>query len=128
MQTEHNIRLTAAEIGSLWIQYMNDSMATCTIRYFIEKNEDEQILPVLQKALNLSESHVQQIAVFFTQEGFPVPIGFHDGDVDLDAPRLYSDPFHLNYIKNLSKTAMLAYSLSLSLSSRADVRNFVMLS
>lgn len=126
MQTEHNIRLTAAEIGSLWVQYMNDSMATCTIKYFIEKTEDTQILPVMQYALNLSQSHVQQITMFFTQEGFPVPVGFTDNDVKLSAPRLFSDPFHLNYIKNLGKSAMIAYGLSLSLASRADVRKFVM--
>lgn len=126
MQTEHNIRLTAAEIGSLWIQYMNDSMAICTIRYCIEKTEDTQIKPVLQYALNLAQSHVQQITMFFSQEGFPIPIGFNDSDVTLSAPRLFSDPFHLNYIKNLGKSAMIAYGLSLSLTSRADVRKFVM--
>ena len=125
-QTEHNIRLTAAEIGSLWIQYMNDSMATCTIGYFLEKTEDTQIKPVLQQALYLAQSHVQQISNFFTREGFPIPIGFTANDVDLTAPRLFSDPFHLNYLKNMAKTAMLAYSLSLSLATRADVRSFTM--
>lgn len=126
MQSEHNIRLTAAEIGSLWAQYMNDSLAICTIRYFIEKTEDTQIMPVLQSALKLAQSHVQQIATFFRQDGFPVPIGFTDGDVTLTAPRLFSDPFHLFYIKNMAKPGMLAYSLSLSLASRADIRSFLL--
>lgn len=125
-QTEHNIRLTAAEISSLWIQYMNDSMAICMIKYFIEKIEDTQILPVLQNALSLAQSHVEQITTFFSQEGFPIPDGFNDNDVILSAPRLFSDPFHLNYIKNFGKSAMIAYSLSLSLASREDVRKFVM--
>jgi hypothetical protein len=124
-QTAHNIRLTAAEIGSLWIQYMNDSMATCTIRYFIKKTEDTQIQPVLRTALNLAQSHLQMIANFFNQEGFPIPVGFNDNDMTLTAPRLYSDPFHLFYIKNLAKSAMIAYGLSLSLASRADVRSFL---
>ncbi len=125
-QTEHNVRLTAAEIGSLWIQYMNDSMATCTIRYFLEKTEDTQIQPVLQQALYLAQSHVQKISNFFNQEDFPVPIGFTGNDVNLTAPRLFSDPFHLNYLKNMSKSAMIAYSLALSLATRADVRSFMM--
>lgn len=125
-QTEHNIRLTAAEIGSLWIQYMNDSTAVCTIECFLEKTEDTQIQPVLRQALYLAQTHVQQISSFFSQEGFPIPIGFTNNDVNLNAPRLFSDPFHLNYIKNMSKTAMLAYGLALSLATRADVRNFTM--
>lgn len=126
MQSEHNIRLTAAEIGSLWAQYMNVSLAICTIRYFIEKTEDTQIMPVLQSALKLAQSQVQQIATFFRQDGFPVPIGFTDGDVTLTAPRLFSDPFHLYYIKNMAKPGMLAYSLSLSLASRTDIRSFLL--
>jgi hypothetical protein len=125
-QTEHNIRLTAAEIGSLWMQYMNDSLATCTIKYFIEKTEDTQIQPVLQTALNLAQSHVQKISSFFSREGFPVPVGFTENDVNLAAPRLYSDPFHLNYIKNMAKSGMISYGLALSLASRADIRSFVL--
>ncbi|MGI5838606.1 MAG: DUF3231 family protein [bacterium] len=124
MLTEHNIRLTAAEIGSLWTQYLGDSLATCTIGYFIEKTEDTQILPVLQQALKLAQSHVQKITDLLSREGFPIPIGFTGSDVTLTTPRLFSDPFHLFYIKNLAKSGMIAYSLALSLASRSDVRSF----
>ncbi|MCX7781564.1 MAG: DUF3231 family protein [Negativicutes bacterium] len=126
MNTEHNIRLTAAEIGSLWIQYIMDSMAVCTIKYFLAKTEDAEIWTVLTTALSLAEAHVQEIDRFFTQEGFPVPIGFTGQDVDLSAPRLYSDPFHLAYIKSMAKSGMVAYALALSLFSRADVRKFAL--
>lgn len=128
MKTAHSIRLTAAEIGSLWIQYMSDSMATCTLKYFLAKTEDTQIQPVLQTALNLAESHVKQITYFFNQEGFPIPIGFTDSDVNINAPRLFSDPFHLNYIKSMVKGGMIGYGLALSLASRSDVRDFVITS
>lgn len=118
----HNIRITASEIGTLWIQYLMDSLAVCTIKYFIAKTEDTQIKPVLQNALKLAQSHMQTISGIFSQEGFPVPFGFTDKDVNVGAPRLYSDPFHLTYIKNMTKAGMVAYGLALSLSSRADVR------
>lgn len=33
-ETQHNIRLTSAEIAQLWSTYMNDSLARCALRYF----------------------------------------------------------------------------------------------
>jgi hypothetical protein len=120
--TAHNIRVTSSEIGTLWIQYLMDSLTICVMKYFIAKTEDTQIKPVLQTALQLSQSHVQKIETLFSQEGFPVPFGFTDKDVNVGAPRLYSDPFHLIFIKNMTKAGMVAYGLALSLSSRADVR------
>jgi hypothetical protein len=125
MTTEHNIRLTSAELGSLWIQYMSDSMAVCTINYFLNKTEDAQIRPVLEYATSLAQSHLLAIDNIFKQENFPTPTGFTDKDVSLDAPRLFCDPFHLTYVKNSAKSGMIAYGLSLSLAARQDVRIFI---
>lgn len=126
MQEKHNIRMTSAEIGSLWLQYVSDSGAACMLKYIIKKTEDTEILSVLQYALQLSESHLLTIDEIFKREKFPTPVGFTDKDVYVDAPRLFSDPMHLNYIKNMAKSGMIAYSLSQSLATRADVRAFVM--
>lgn len=126
MTTDHHIRLTSAELGSLWLQYMSDSMAACAIGYFLNKTEDTEIRPVLEYAIQLSESHLASIKAIFAKEQFPTPMGFSDKDVSLDAPRLFCDPFHLTYVKNSAKSGMIAYGLSLSLSTRRDVRDFVM--
>jgi hypothetical protein len=125
MSTEHNIRLTSAEIGSLWLQYMTDSMAVCTLKYFSNKTEDAQIRPVLDFAISLAQSHLQDIDVLFKKEEFPTPTGFADQDVSLDAPRLFCDPYHLTYVKNTAKSGMIAYGLALSLAARQDVRHFL---
>lgn len=124
MQEKHNIRMTSAEIGSLWIQYLSDSSAICFIKYMIKKTEDTEILPVLKYALQLAESHLLTIDEIFKKEEFPTPVGFTEKDVIPDAPRLFSDPMHLFTVKNLAKSGMIAYSLSQSLASRADVRQF----
>ncbi len=124
MQEKHNIRMTAAEIGSLWIQYLADSGAACVLKYFISKTEDAEILLVLKYAFQLAESHLLTIDEIFRREGFPTPEGFTDKDVIPDAPRLFSDPMHLNFVKNTAKSGMIAYGLSISLAARADVRQF----
>ncbi|WP_414859347.1 DUF3231 family protein [Paenibacillus haidiansis] len=36
METVRNIRLTSAELASLWTTYMNDTMAVCILRYFLK--------------------------------------------------------------------------------------------
>ncbi|WP_315907046.1 DUF3231 family protein, partial [Priestia koreensis] len=35
--------LTASELSLLWTSYLNDSMATCGISFFLEHVEDEEI-------------------------------------------------------------------------------------
>ena len=124
MQEKHNIRMTSAEISSLWIQYLADSGAACVLKYFIKKTEDTEILPVLKYALQLTESHMLTIDEIFKREEFPTPVGFTEKDVIPDAPRLFSDPMHLNFVKNTAKSGMIAYGLCISLAARADVRQF----
>lgn len=124
MQEKHNIRMTSAEIGSLWLQYLSDSSAVCVLKYMIKKTEDTEILPVLKYALQLAEAHLLTIDEIFKREEFPNPVGFTEKDVIPDAPRLFSDPMHLNIVKNLAKSGMIAYSLTISLASREDVRQF----
>jgi len=126
MQEKHNIRMTSAEIGSLWLQYLSDSGAACMMRYLIKKTEDTEILSVLKFALQLAESHLLTIDEIFKREEFPTPVGFTEKDVFPDAPRLFSDPLHLNYVKNMAKSGMIAYGLTQSLVTRSDVRKFIM--
>lgn len=125
MQEKHNIRMTSAEIASLWIQYLADSGAACMLKYLIQKTEDTEIRPVLEYARQLAKSHLLTIDEMFRKEEFPTPTGFTDKDVIADAPRLFSDPMHLNFVKNMAKSGMIAYGLSTSLAARADVRQFV---
>ncbi|WP_139491591.1 DUF3231 family protein [Brevibacillus dissolubilis] len=124
METAHNIRLTTAEVGNLWNQYMNDSLAVCVLTYFVNKVEDTEVRPVIEYALSLSEKHLQKIKEILTNENYPIPQGFTDEDVNLDAPRLYSDTYFLIYLQNMSRIGLIAYSLALPVMVRSDVRDF----
>lgn len=124
MQTEHNIRLTSSEISNLWMSFMNDSMAKCVLSYFLEKTEDSEIQPVLEYALSLSEKHIQTVKDIFEHEDYPIPIGFTNQDVDLTAPRIFSDALHLNYVYHMTKTGFIGYGMALALVARSDVRDF----
>jgi hypothetical protein len=121
------IRLTAGEMGQLWLQYLNDSSSICILTFFLEKVEDIEIKPIIEFALDLSNSHIQKITAILTEEKNVVPNGFSiKEDVDLSAPRLYSDSFVLNFINKMSKVGLTTYAASVGTSVRSDIRTYYM--
>ncbi|MEH7383810.1 DUF3231 family protein [Bacillus sp. JJ1521] len=119
------IRLTAGEIAQLWIQYLNDSASICVLSYFLEKAEDEEIKPIIKFAVDLSQSHLQKITAILQGEKNVVPYGFSlKEDVDLNAPRLYSDSFVLNFINQMAKIGLTSYAGSVAASVRDDIRTY----
>jgi hypothetical protein len=124
MQDKNRLPAVSSEIASLWSSYMSDSLASCMLRYFLKVVEDIDIKPHLQYAFDLSQQHLQIVANFFNEEGLPVPQGFTDNDINLDAPRLYSDPFMLFYLAIMSRAGLNAYSLAYNNVPRADIRGY----
>ncbi|WP_102348790.1 DUF3231 family protein [Bacillus sp. Marseille-P3661] len=121
----NQIRLTAGELAQLWIQYLNDSSSICILSFFLEKVEDEEIKPIIQFALELSKSHIKKITAILTEEKNVVPYGFSiKEDVDLSAPRLFSDSFVLNFINQMSKIGLTAYAGSVTASVRNDIKDY----
>jgi hypothetical protein len=120
----NSIRLTAPEITSLWTQYMFETMSICFIKYALEHIEDKDIHKIYKTALKLSENHVHQIIVFFNGENYPIPKGFTEEDVNVRAPRLFQDPFYLNYIYIMTLQGLTGYALSVGTSIRSDLRKY----
>ncbi|HLR63561.1 MAG TPA: DUF3231 family protein [Lentibacillus sp.] len=120
-----NQSLTSAELTQLWSTYVNDCALACQLQYLLAKTEDNEASQLVQHGLNLAQSHITKIRDIFNNENYPVPYGFNlDEDVDVNAPRLYSDSFTLNYMHQSVQVAMQAHSVSLSLTGREDVYNF----
>lgn len=121
------IRLTAGELGQLWAQYLNDSASICILTYFLEKVEDMEIKPLIEYALELSATHVQKVTAILTEEKSVIPDGFSlKEDVNLDAPRLYSDTFVLNFIHQMSKVGLTTYAASVGTAVRSDIKSYYM--
>ncbi|MCM2535001.1 DUF3231 family protein [Neobacillus pocheonensis] len=125
METNDPIRLTAPEIASLWTQYIFDTMSICFFRYALEHIEDHDVKSIYLTSLELSKKHVQKITDFMLKENYPIPHGFTEkDDVNINAPRLFQDPFYLNYIYIMTLQGMTGYSLSVSTSIRSDLRKY----
>ncbi|WP_174727282.1 DUF3231 family protein [Mesobacillus harenae] len=123
-ENKHSIRLTSAEISNLWITYMNNSLSKYVLSYFLNTVEDSEIRSVIDYALNVSLTLMDGVENIFNGENYPIPYGFTDDDVNLSAPRLYSDEFFLNYIDQMAKAGFSAYGMSTAMSSRLDVQAF----
>ncbi len=127
MENKAQIRLTSSEIAQLWGQYINDSASICTLTYFLEKAEDTEIKPLIDYALNLSKSHIKILTSIFEEEKNKVPHGFKvEEDVDLTAPRLFSDSYVLNYIHQMSRIGLATYAAAVSGSVRSDITEHYM--
>ncbi|UFU00090.1 DUF3231 family protein [Radiobacillus kanasensis] len=118
----NKIKLTANEIGFMWTQYVQNTMSIQILSYFLEKVEDEDIKKVIVHALEMSKYCVRTIKEIFSHEKLPVPEGFSENDVDLNAPKLFSDSLMLMFLENMSKAGLLAHGLSLAGSARKDIR------
>ncbi|MDN4494389.1 DUF3231 family protein [Ureibacillus aquaedulcis] len=122
--SEQQTMLTSSEIASIWTNYMNDSMSKCVLSYFLNHVEDEEIKSIIQFSYNLSATHIEKLTSIYNEEQMPMPSGFTENDVNINAPRMYTDTYMLTYINHMAKVGMLAFSGFTSLSARDDIRNY----
>ncbi|WP_017381336.1 DUF3231 family protein [Paenisporosarcina sp. TG-14] len=124
MEDNYNAKLASSELALLWGQYQNDTLGICTISYLLNIVEDPKIKSILEYALELAEGHVRVIKEIFHAEQHPIPMGFTEQDVNVNAPRLFSDTFMLNYMAGMGAIGLNSYSVSLPNSIRNDIRDF----
>lgn len=118
----NKILLTSSELAALWTSYMQNSMSIQFLSFLLNTIEDPEGKAIVEKGYRISSTHLAQITDMFQAENIPIPTGFTDHDVNLNAPRLYSDTFMTTYLNHMSKTGMLGYSSFLSMSTRNDIR------
>ncbi|MCG1020268.1 DUF3231 family protein [Sutcliffiella horikoshii] len=120
--TNHDTEFTCAETSTLWTLYLNNSMSACVLRYFLECVEDKEIREMVAMAYDVASTNENELKSVFWKEQYPLPIGFSENDVNLQAPRLFSDSFMLSYILQMSKIGMVTYGASLGAVSKKDIR------
>jgi hypothetical protein len=125
MQSTDHTKLTSGEIAVLWTTCINDSLAICVLRYFLEKTQDPDIRSAIIYAIDLANKHIQTISEACKEEDYPIPKGFANEDVDITAPALFDDNFYLYYLHNMSRIALASYGIALSLMTRQDMYTFM---
>jgi hypothetical protein len=119
------MELTASEAANLWNQYSGDTSAICINTFLHKTCEDKDIQSILENALQLSNQHVKKITQFLNQADYPIPVGFTlEDDVNLDAPRLFSDSLTLYYMEIMTIHGITSYSLSVTTCEGDEIRNY----
>jgi hypothetical protein len=116
--------LVVSSMAGLWNTYMGDSSAICLIKHFLNNVDDTETKDILQYALNIAEQHIKEIEDIFHMENIPIPDGFGAADVNLDAPRLFTDAYYLLYLSTMSGFGMDAYSVIIRYTARPDIQDF----
>lgn len=116
--------LTSVEMGKLWATYMGNSMSKCILSYYLQHVNDNDIKKLLENALKLSEEFMKIAKEIFKKDGFPIPKGFSEEDVNLGSPRLFKDEYYPHYLKYTAKVGLSVYSIALPISYRKDVKEF----
>jgi hypothetical protein len=125
IRTKYRTSLTSVEIGILWTMFVTDSAAACILKHFLEKVEDLQIRPLIELTLNRSIKHLEIISAIFNAEDIPIPVGFNDEDLNVNAPRLFSDSFFLIYLWNMSRAGLGGLGIVYPSLTRPDVKDIV---
>jgi hypothetical protein len=117
-----NIRLTSSEIGSLWGEYVNGTASECINKYMYSIIEDPAIKGLFEDAIKTFENQKRQIVDLLQGEGFLVPKGFSEADINLNVARLFSDIFCLHYLHIMTIHGLHGHMISLNVSVREDIR------
>ncbi|MFD1038342.1 DUF3231 family protein [Virgibacillus byunsanensis] len=121
---KEKLKLTSAEIGTLWGEYVNGTAVDIINKYMLSIIEDEKIKSLFEDAIKTFTKQKKQITTFIENEGFPIPIGFTDSDLNTGTKRLFSDIFCLHYLHIMTLHGLLGHTTSLSSSVRKDLRDF----
>lgn len=122
MKISHNANLTSSEQANLWNTYIADTLSLCILKHFLATNHTPEIGTILKYGISISEDHIQEITTIFSSENIPIPHGFNEKDVDLNAPKLWSDTYYLRYLEYMGRTGLSTYSLAKSIATRKDIR------
>ena len=118
-----NIKPTSSEISYLWVTYIAECMSVAMLKHMVAKSKDSDFHNVLQLALDTSSQNIKAIEGVFNTIHHPIPDGFGEEDVDIDAPELFAEEFSVRYTKLMQKYILINYTIAFSDSSRHDIKN-----
>src|SRR5690625_4041634 len=122
MEKGDSISLTSGEIAHLWVTFQGETMNRCGTKFFLQHVDDEQTKEILEKILALSNKRIERVTEILTHENYPLPVGFTDDDVNLNAPRLFSDALYLYFCLETLKIQLLKYSLAMLDAVRPEIQ------
>lgn len=121
---KHHIDLTTPEIAALWKNYLQSTAVCCFLRHSNQYVLDEEIKPLLSEQIQVLSDNIETTSRIFAAESFPIPQGFSEVDVNLEAPPLYTDLYALSFIYRYNQMSLADYAATLTKIARQDIVDF----
>ncbi|WP_254871089.1 DUF3231 family protein [Bacillus sp. Marseille-Q1617] len=115
--------LTVNEVSNLWSSYLKNSMDRRLFEYLHVSTENDEIKQVIGKLLNQSQVNIKELEEVFIQENLTIPLGFTDKDVNVNAPKVFSDTFILYICFDTTHLSMSTYPSALSDCTKKKIRD-----
>ncbi|WP_338472442.1 DUF3231 family protein [Niallia sp. XMNu-256] len=115
MTNEEHISLTASELGFLWTGYSINEMSIWYLTAFCEQTKDEEIQNLYSFVLQKNTEIVNTRKKLLSDEGYPIPAGFSEKDINKHSSALFSDRFLLYYLHMGARLGLEFHSRSLAL-------------
>jgi len=112
---DHNQRLshlTSGELAYLWNTYEYETMVRCGFTIFLQHVDDEATKELLKETQTISTERIEQVKDILMEEKCPPPLGFTESDMNVNAPRLFSDNLYLEFMLQLIKMELPNYGLA----------------
>ncbi|HHV65429.1 MAG TPA: DUF3231 family protein [Peptococcaceae bacterium] len=115
---------TSSEVGHLWTAYLAESMSVCFLTKWSKEAQDPEINQYLREVLTTSNERVQIMENLFKTINYPIPLGFDEKDLNLNAPPLFSQAFTCLYTRMMQKMILHHYMCAATSSYRSDFLDF----
>ena len=125
MENEDRLdNLSSGELAYLWGTYDIETAARCAFTFFLQHVEDQEVIELMEETVAYSTERIEKIKEIFTSENYPIPHGFTEGDVNLNAPRLFSDVLYVEFMLQLIKMELPNYNLAFVEMSQSYLQDF----
>lgn len=124
LMEKSNIKLTSAEIATLWRTYIHNTAIRCFYKHFLQHLQDDEIKSIIEEVVVLVETVIGKIEMILQKENFPIPKGFSDKDIDSSAPPLFTDLYALSFLYRGGQVIIPYYANALTKVTRIDLYNF----
>lgn len=107
--------ISAPEVGTLWLTYIEKTLIMRMLEYFIEKSDDQQAINITGGLWQELNYFVLQMEAIFKDQKMVTPIGFTKEDVNLEAPKLYDNGFDIMFVRILKEVSMGMYTINMNM-------------
>lgn len=121
MPTITKSALSSAELGILWMAYLNKSAISMFASRFAQRTQDKNAKSILVRYTRETQKLIDRIEDIFNREKAVLPMAFTNKDIFDDAPSLFDDIFHIMFMRVMMKIKLGFNSVHFGMSYREDV-------